>query len=140
LLKKDGVVPVDGDVLLILPPPPPSRREGGASVEGGPDQLEDGVGLFENLLVREAQDGDAATVEERVAESITALSLGVGRTVDFNSQPHFDAKEVGKVVADGELSTELEAVELSAAEPAPEERLGLGGAVAVPAAEHDLTA
>ena len=95
--------------------------------------------MFDHLLVGEAQDGDALTAEEGVAESITSLSRGVGRAVHLDGQFGFDAKEVGEVVADGELSTELEAVDLSAAQPAPEERFGRGGAVAVPAAEHDLT-
>ena len=95
--------------------------------------------MFDHLLVGEAQDGDALTAEEGVAESITSLSRGVGRAVHLDGQFGFDAKEVGEVVADGELSTELEAVDLSAAQQAPEERFGRGGAVAVPAAEHDLT-
>ena len=96
--------------------------------------------MFDHLLVGEAQDGDALTAEEGVAESITSLSRGVGRAVHLDGQFGFDAKEVGEVVADGELSTELEAVDRSAAQQAPpEERFGRGGAVAVPAAEHDLT-
>ena len=93
--------------------------------------------MFDHLLVGEAQDGDALTAEEGVAESITSLSRGVGRAVHLDGQFGFDAKEVGEVVADGELSTELEAVDLSAAQQAPEERFGRGGAVAVPAAEHE---
>ena len=65
--------------------------------------------MFDHLLVGEAQDGDALTAEEGVAESITSLSRGVGRAVHLDGQFGFDAKEVGEVVADGELSTELEA-------------------------------
>src|SRR6185503_8494005 len=72
--------------------------------------------MFDHLLVGEAQDGDALTAEEGVAESITSLSRGVGRAVHLDGQFGFDAKEVGEVVADGELSTELEAVDLSAAQ------------------------
>src|SRR6185503_2005935 len=83
--------------------------------------------MFDHLLVGEAQDGDALTAQEGVAESITSLSRGVGRAVHLDGQFGFDAKEVGEVVADGELSTELEAVDLSAAQPAPEERFGRGG-------------
>ena len=64
--------------------------------------------MFDHLLVGEAQDGDALTAEEGVAESITSLSRGVGRAVHLDGQFGFDAKEVGEVVADGELSTELE--------------------------------
>ena len=96
--------------------------------------------MFKHLLVGEAQDGDAPTAEEGVAKSVTSLSLSVGRTVHLDGQPRFDAEEVGKVVADGKLSTELEVVDLSAAEPTPKECFGLGGAVAVTAAEHDLAA
>src|SRR6185503_5814647 len=70
--------------------------------------------MFDHLLVGEAQDGDALTAEEGVAESVTSLSRGVGRAVHLDGQFGFDAKEVGEVVADGELSTELEAVDLSA--------------------------
>ena len=66
--------------------------------------------MFDHLLVGEAQDGDALTAEEGVAESITSLSRGVGRAVHLDGQFGFDAKEVSEVVADGELSTELEAV------------------------------
>jgi len=95
--------------------------------------------MFDHLLVDEAQDDDTLTAQEEVAESITSLSRGVGRTVHLDGQFGFDAKEVGDVVANGKLSTELEAVDLSAAQQAPEERFGRGGAVAVPAAEHDLT-
>ena len=89
--------------------------------------------MFDHLLVGEAQDGDALTAEEGVAESIASLSRGVGRAVHLDGQFGFDAKEVGEEVADGELSTELEAVDLSAAQQAPPERFGRGGAVAVPA-------
>ena len=64
--------------------------------------------MFDHLLVGEAQDGDALTAEEGVAESVTSLSRGVGRAVHLDGQFGFDAKEVGEVVADGELSTELE--------------------------------
>ena len=72
--------------------------------------------MFKHLLVGEAQDGDAPTAEEGVAKSVTSLSLSVERTVHLDGQPRFDAEEVGKVVADGKLSTELEVVDLSAAE------------------------
>ena len=109
-------------------------------MEGCTEQVEDCIGLLGHLLVGEAQDDDALTTEEGVAKSVASLSLGVGRTVHLDGHPRFDAKEVGKVVADGELSTELEAVDLSAAEPAPEERFGFGWAVAVPASEYDLAA
>ena len=109
-------------------------------MEGCTEQVEDCIGLLGHLLVGEAQDDDALTTEEGVAKSVASLSLGVGRTVHLDGQPRFDAEEVGKVVADGELSTELEAVDLSAAEPAPEERFGFGWAVAVPASEYDLAA
>jgi hypothetical protein len=108
-------------------------------MEDGTNPLENRRGMFDHLLVGEAQDGDALTVEEGVAESVTSLSRGVVGAVHLDGQFGFDAKEVGEVGADGELSTELEAVDLSAAQPAPEERFGRGGAVAVPAAEHDLT-
>ena len=130
-------MPVDG---AVLPPSPPHFVRGEEAWRAARIKLEDGMGLFENLLVGEAQDGDAPAAEEGVAKSITSLSLCVGRTVHLDGQPRLDAKEVGKVVADGELSTEPEAVDLSAAEAAPEERFGWSGVVTVPAAEHDLAA
>ena len=46
-------------------------------MEGETDEFEYSVDPLEDLLIREAQHGDASTAKEGVAESITALSLGV---------------------------------------------------------------
>jgi len=91
--------------------------------------------VFVDLLVREAQDGDASSAKERVAKSVTALTAAM--RFDFDGEARAHAEEVGEVGADRQLAPELEAVDLASAEPLPKERHGsseggLGGELAAP--------
>jgi hypothetical protein len=82
--------------------------------------------VFGDLLVREAQDGDASSAKESVAETVTPLTTTVRVAIDLDGEPSLHAEEVGEVGADRELAAELEVVDLAPAEPLPKERLGSG--------------
>jgi len=133
--------------LPILPPaagsrpsaPPPSLREGGESPKSSADGVEDALGVFVDLLVREAQDGDASSAEEGVAKSVTPLTAAVRFAVDLDGEARVHAEEVGEVGTDRELASELEAVDLASAEPLPQAGFGSGGEAAMATGQDDTS-
>jgi hypothetical protein len=113
------------------PPKPPSLREGGESPQSSADGVEDLLWVFVDLLVREAQDGDASSAKERVAKSVTPVTAAVRFAIDLDGEAGVHAEEVGEVGTDRELTPELEAIDLASAEPLPKARLGPGGDAAM---------
>lgn len=95
--------------------------------------------MFVDLLVREAQDGDAASAKEGVAKSVTPLTAAVRFAIDFDGEAGVHAEEVGEVGTDRELAPELEAVDLASAEPLPKERFGSRWGAAMPASQDDTS-
>ena len=53
--------------------------------------------MFVDLLVREAQDGDASSTKERVAKSVTPLTVAVRFAIDLDGEAGVHAEEVGEV-------------------------------------------
>jgi len=109
----------------------PSLREGGERPQSSADGIEDALGVLVDLLVREAQDGDASSAKESVAETVTPLTTAVRFAIDIDGEPSLHAEEVGEVGVDRELAAELAAVDLAPAEALPKERLGSGGEAAM---------
>jgi hypothetical protein len=93
--------------------------------------------LFVDLLVREAQDGDASSAKERVAKSVTSLTAAVRFAIDLDGEAGVHAEEVGEVGTDRKLAPELEAVDLPSAETLPKARLGSGGDAAMATGQND---
>ena len=83
------------------------------------DGIEDALRVFVDLLVREAQDGDASSAKEGVTKSVAALTAAVRFAIDLDGEAGVHAEEVGEVGTDRELTPELEAVDLASAEPLP---------------------
>lgn len=112
MLKKGDVWVLDGVCAALSPPRPPSLREGGDALKGATNPREDGGGLVEDVLVREAEHQDAALPEESVAKSIASLAAVVRRAVDLDSELDSNAEEVSEVGSDRILASEQEAIEL----------------------------
>ena len=58
-------------------------------------------------------------------------------TVQFDDEPGLRACEVGDVRGDGVLAAEVQSVELTATQPAPEQTLGVGHVLAQLACSFD---
>jgi hypothetical protein len=67
-------------------PAPPSLREGGECPKSSADGIEDALRVFVDLLVGEAQDGDASAAKERVAKSVAPLTTAVRFAVDLDGE------------------------------------------------------
>ena len=89
-----------------------------------------GFGVFEDIVVPEADDFVALGVEPGGAAGVVGNLVGVLAAVDFDDQAAFVAEEVDDVGADGGLPADLVAVELPGAKDGPEGALGGGGVAA----------
>jgi hypothetical protein len=87
---------------------------------------ENALGLLEDSLVREAEDGEAqnAQVESAILIVGNLLRILVNGPVELDDEPMPMAVEVGDIGADRDLTAELQAQETAIAEELPERFLG----------------
>jgi hypothetical protein len=87
---------------------------------------EHALGLLEDSLIREAEDGEAQGTQVDSAGFImgSLLALLVDGTVELYDEPVARAVEVGDIGADRDLAAELQAQEAAIAEELPERFLG----------------
>jgi hypothetical protein len=87
--------------------------------------------VVEHEVVGNAQDGDAATAKEGVAQSILALSTDMRVAVQLEGNACRRTEEVGEVGPHGKLAAEAETVDLPSTKQVPKALLGDGGTVAM---------
>src|SRR5271166_6153644 len=98
-----------------------SRQAG----EGGQDAALHGLGLGEDLGVREAHNGEALAGEPSFALPVVLGTVDMDRSVRFDHERLFVTKEVHDESADRRLPAELQAQKLPAAHESPEHPFGL---------------
>lgn len=89
------------------------------------DGLKDALGVFQDVVVSEAEDA-VAEVFDRCG-SVPVDILIVLAAVEFDHEMRVAAGEVGDVLSNRELADELGVFELATAEVVPETLLGVGG-------------
>ena len=105
------------------------------AVQGLENGFDDRLGAGENVAIPEAQDAQAACSQEGVAGGVVGSLRHVLMAVELDDQCGLEADEVADVGAERALAAELVAVQLAAAEVAPEQALGGRGVVAQVAGE-----
>jgi hypothetical protein len=89
----------------------------------------DAIEIRQNVIVPEAQNGEAFTAEPVVAGGIGSLSRML-TTVNFDHNSLLEGQEVRDIAAERNLPPELGAGESPVAKQVPELALGIGHATA----------
>jgi hypothetical protein len=87
--------------------------------------------ITHDLVVPKSQDPVTSLVHRRVA-AFVINTVRMLTTVEFDHQLRITADEVREVPADGLLTHEFQAVQLSGAQRRPEDAFGVGGSAAKP--------
>lgn len=82
--------------------------------------------ILQDIVVPDAQDGEALVLEKPCSSSVIILLLSMLPAIDFDDQMSFETDQIKDIRAKRYLAAELQAVELTVAERAPEPALRLG--------------
>src|SRR5690606_19591006 len=100
----------------------------GLLLEPVPDRIEHGIAVFGDLVIPDAQDGEAFRIQRFVAGDVVIVS--VLAAIELDDQASGIAYEISDVGPDGSLTAELVPGKPAILEDEPHRTRGLGGVAA----------